>query len=44
MLDHYMKLILREFISENWDTFLQFCKHNDADAEEVYRALGGKPE
>ena len=40
-LDDFDLLILRDYVSENWAEFAQFCEDRDVDPEEIYTKLVG---
>lgn len=42
-MDDFIKIILLDFIGNNWSAFESFCENYGVGiAEEVYKALGGQ--
>ena len=41
-IDDFDKSIIADFIASNWVAFVAYAKHNDVDADEIYKKLGGE--
>ena len=41
-LDDFDKIVLRDWMADNWAKFVSFCEERGADANEIYVKLGGE--
>lgn len=43
-LDSFDKIILKDWVADNWSKFQYFCEERGVDANEIYIKLGGEPD
>lgn len=41
-MDEFTKILLRDFVAENWVAFEDFCQERETDPDHVYEELGGE--
>lgn len=43
-LDEHEKIVLRDYLADQWSRFVAHCESMGADPGKIYVALGGEPE
>ncbi len=41
-MNEFDKMVIREFVADNWSSFKSFAEGMGVDVDEVYVALGGE--